>query len=314
MPPKTVPKTQTQTLLTGLKKVTFSEEVYEKRVSDLEKDVGNMKRDLSKLKRDSEQNGKSMKRVEEEIKGIKLDNLDFKKREIEREREEAGINKRLEAIEKSLVEMREILYRDFSAAGDESMSSRNAWSNSRAGSVNSLNSCGSAFSEREIAKIKKLTLDQDRKERSCNIVIRGARVSATDMKELKKWVYDFLKDRLEVEAEVSYAKMNGNVVVARLGSPEVKGMVMKNKMKLKGCDIFIENDLCYEDRKTQQQIASWVRDKKQAGLDIRMGQGAVKINGVWKKWQDIEREERNNMSRNANSDGEQVFEGTRSGV
>lgn len=56
-------------------------------------------------------------------------------------------------------------------------------------------------------------------------------------------------------------KMSEKVVFAKLSILEAKAMVTRTKLKLKECNIFIENDLCYEDQNVQEQIAKWVRDK-----------------------------------------------------
>lgn len=46
-----------------------------------------------------------------------------------------------------------------------------------------------------------------------------------------------------VECKVEHSRLNGKVIIARLGKEEEKKEVMKNKNKLKGGNIFIENDL-----------------------------------------------------------------------
>lgn len=64
-----------------------------------------------------------------------------------------------------------------------------------------------------------------------------------------------LADRIGVQVRVEAAWKGGDVVVAKLGSVEEKRQVMINKSKLSGSRMFIENDLSYEDRKRQEEIA-----------------------------------------------------------
>ena len=64
---------------------------------------------------------------------------------------------------------------------------------------------------------------------------------------------------------------------------------MKNKNKLVGTKLFIENDLSHEDRKKQEQIYKWVKAKREKENEVKVGIGSMvySINGVWKRWEKI---------------------------
>lgn len=47
--------------------------------------------------------------------------------------------------------------------------------------------------------------------------------------------------------------------------------MMRNKKFLKGSSIFIREDLCYEDRKKQEEINRWAFVKRREGLNVRIG-------------------------------------------
>lgn len=69
-------------------------------------------------------------------------------------------------------------------------------------------------------------------------------------------------------------------------------MKRKNKLKgIKGEQIFIENDLTWEERKIQERINKWAKEKKSIEEDIKIGVGKVRIKDIWKFWSDIEKEE-----------------------
>jgi len=51
-------------------------------------------------------------------------------------------------------------------------------------------------------------------------------------------------------------------VVVRLEDEETKKKVMRNKSRLKGENIFIENDLSWEERNVQGKINWWVKEQK----------------------------------------------------
>lgn len=66
---------------------------------------------------------------------------------------------------------------------------------------------------------------------------------------------------------------------------------MINKNKLGKKKIFIENDLTWEKRRVQKKIRKWVKEKKEKGLNVKARYARIKINEIWKKWVEIERDE-----------------------
>ena len=99
--------------------------------------------------------------------------------------------------------------------------------------------------------MKRIVADQDRKERQENIVIKGVKIEGEDM---AGWAKEFLKKKVGVKVEIQKARKSGNVLILKLGSMEQKNGVMKNKSKLVGSRIYIENDLPFEERKKQEEI------------------------------------------------------------
>lgn len=52
-------------------------------------------------------------------------------------------------------------------------------------------------------------------------------------------------------------------------------------------NIYIENDLTWEERKVQEKISSWVKLERSKGKEIKIGLGKVRIDGTL--WTDIEK-------------------------
>jgi len=78
--------------------------------------------------------------------------------------------------------------------------------------------------------------------------------------------------------------------VVNLNSSEDKKEIMKGKSKLKGGNIFIDNDLTWEERKTQERINKWVKEQREKGKEVRSGLARVRIEGKWRRWEKIEEE------------------------
>lgn len=54
---------------------------------------------------------------------------------------------------------------------------------------------------------------------------------------------------------------------------------MCNKRKLKGKSIFIENNLTWEERKVQEKMGKWAKEKREKGKTVKMGFARVMIDG-----------------------------------
>jgi len=88
--------------------------------------------------------------------------------------------------------------------------------------------------------------EKDREDRRKNIVIKGLRMPKeidNDRKKGTEWAERLIKEKMCVETKVTGYRESGTVLVIRLKSEEEKREVMRNKFRLKGENIFVENDL-----------------------------------------------------------------------
>jgi len=83
---------------------------------------------------------------------------------------------------------------------------------------------------------------------------------------------------------------NRAMIIVKLESEEVKKKVMRNKYRLKGDKIFIENDLSWEERKVQEKINRWVKEQKSKGMEIKVKLKRVRMKGIWRS--QVESEEK----------------------
>jgi len=154
-------------------------------------------------------------------------------------------------------------------------------------------SVGSGLSVREVERIKRWVSEKDREERKRNVIMKGIGIPkevGNDRKKCVDWVTDLLKDKLGLEIKVTGCRESGKVVVVKLEDEEEKKKIMRNKYRLKGSSFFIENDLSWEERNTQGKINKWAKEQRVKGLDIKVGIGRVRVKGIWREWEDIERE------------------------
>lgn len=138
----------------------------------------------------------------------------------------------------------------------------------------------------EIISIRKWIREKEKVERANNIVIKGIRRGGIVSKE---GVKEFLKEKLGIDTVVIGCRVIGSVIIAKMENGEAKEEVMCNKSKLKGENLFIENDLTWEERKIQERIYKWVRREKEKGREVKAGYAKVRVEGKWVKWEDMER-------------------------
>jgi len=84
-----------------------------------------------------------------------------------------------------------------------------------------------------------------------------------DRRKRTRWVKEMLRDKLGVTCEVNEVRKSGPVLVARIEGEEGKKEVMRNKFKLKGDKIFIENDLSFDERKVQEKLGRKRKERKE---------------------------------------------------
>lgn len=124
-----------------------------------------------------------------------------------------------------------------------------------------------------------------------------------DKKGGEKWIEELIKTKLGVDMKTEGYRVSGTVVVVKLENEDKKKEIMSNKNKLKGERIFIENDLSWEERKIQEKMNRWAREKREKGFQVKIGLGRIRIGGIWRAWSDIEREEEKDR-RNGEGDEE----------
>lgn len=162
------------------------------------------------------------------------------------------------------------------------------WQSSWGGSTSK--GSGDRLSFREVGKIKKMVADKEREERKNNITIKGMTSKERERiekEDIEKW----LKQKIDVECKVMSCRQSGTVTIAKIESEEKKKEIMRNKYKLRGEKFYIENDLSWEERRTQEQITRWAKEQKAKGEEVKVGLGRIRIKGRWKSWAEIKQEE-----------------------
>jgi len=105
-------------------------------------------------------------------------------------------------------------------------------------------------------------------------------------------VKELIKSKLEVDCKVSEVRKSSPVIIVKIDSEEEKKEIMKNKYKLKGERLFIENELSFEERTVQEKLSRWAKEKRNKGMKVKIERGRARVRGKWITWEEIEKEER----------------------
>lgn len=125
--------------------------------------------------------------------------------------------------------------------------------------------------EIENKKLQKAVIQLQRKVRKNNLVIFGIKETQTNITEQ---VTKIFKDILEIEIlssdindvyEVGRNGTDKKPVIVELNSYQKKLLILKNSSKLKGKNIYIANDLCWEDREVNNTLNKHLKEARSKG-------------------------------------------------
>ena len=215
--------------------------------------------------------------IADEVRKIRQEAVDIEKMRLEIKERDIELVNRIEKLEKKMQEWEEsekerdqwraeieARLGEYTADGASGTASRYSGTGNlsrctSALSIKSGKSATSSFSERDVAQMKRLLVDTERKEKIDIIAIKGLDIDEKNM-QANEVVQNMLKDKIKVEVEVKSAWVRGKVIVAKLASVEEKEKVMRNKNKLAGTRIFIENLRNYDERKRKGMATkNWFR-------------------------------------------------------
>jgi len=125
---------------------------------------------------------------------------------------------------------------------------------------------------------------KERDERRRNIIIKRLKEEEGNEKQLEG-VWKKLGVGVKVE-EVKRVRAGGGggMVIVKIGSEEEKKGIMQNKWRLKGEEVWIEEDLTWEERKVRWKIRQLAIREEAKEKRVRIGQGGLWIEGKWWGW------------------------------
>lgn len=142
--------------------------------------------------------------------------------------------------------------------------------------------------QNRIERLEKREEESCRLEKKNNITIRGLQLGSTN---IKSEVSNFLRETVEVDVNVIDAKSiklrkGDNLVIAKLSCFDDKLTVMRNKKKLTGSEIYVNNDYTKKERDIQNQILKQANAEKDKNNIVKIGYRKLTVNNVTKRWKE----------------------------
>lgn len=143
-----------------------------------------------------------------------------------------------------------------------------------------LNCIPEAMSEREF----KWEL-VERENRKKNLIIRGIRSVGRGIKEEVK---EIIRRYMGIEIYIGKVRVVGGGTVLELESFENKLEILKRRSRLKGIDIWLEDDLTAREKQVQEWLNKIVIEERGNGLEAKLGYQKIFVDGNWYEWNDRE--------------------------
>ena len=146
---------------------------------------------------------------------------------------------------------------------------------------------------KRINKLEENAEKQDKIKRRNNIVIKNIELEEDNIKEqIKAIIYKKLNTKVTINEAFEIKK---GIIIAKIENWQQKMAIMKNKPKLKGTEIYIENDLTKNELYIQKELRRIAKEENQKGNSAKVGYQKITINNKIYEWEELNRD---NISKN----------------
>lgn len=141
---------------------------------------------------------------------------------------------------------------------------------------------------RRIEGVEKKRMEQEKRERRFNIVLRGVEVEGRKVKDV---VAGVLKRMVDLDKGIQIREAfkigngeKGNVILVKLNSMDDKRVILERKNKLKGTSVYVDEDLTKIERDRQRVIRVWAKNGREKEQIVRIGFSKAWVDGKEYVW------------------------------
>lgn len=117
------------------------------------------------------------------------------------------------------------------------------------------------------------------------LVLTGIDMRNDDENKLKEGVEQMIEREMKIKVEVKKAyKLSPKRYIVEMNKWEDKIMLLKEKVRLRGSDIYLESELTLKEREIQKKIRDIAREEKKKGAVVRVRYQSLQVNGRTFAW------------------------------
>lgn len=137
---------------------------------------------------------------------------------------------------------------------------------------------------KEVMELKKKEEKRERRERKRNIIIKGEQLESGTAKQVAESVCrEMCGEEVKIK-EAFYVGRTEKIILVEMENYEEKRKIMSNKFKLKGKEIYVDDDMSKMERDMQRKVREWAKQEKSKGKTVKVGYGKAYIGGIRYIW------------------------------
>lgn len=141
---------------------------------------------------------------------------------------------------------------------------------------------------REIYRLREI---EEKRYRRNNIIIKGLPYDSIKKEDdVSNWIEANIGVKVKIAGEWKLGDREREVIGAEVENWQQKREIMKNKHKLAGKRIFIEDDLTKSELHIQRTLLQLAKEEREKGRAAKVAYKRIQINGIWKTWNELEEE------------------------
>lgn len=154
--------------------------------------------------------------------------------------------------------------------------------------------------EKRIGRIEESIEKEERQKRRKNLIFKGIKGEKRGMRESVESIGKEIGVSIDIEEikEIKAGKEEkGRMVIVKVKSEESRRKILENKGKLRGKEVWIEEDQTFKERKMKWKLRRIAGEEERRGERVRIGYGKLWIGGKAWLWDEKEEELRDEGGR-----------------
>ena len=225
--------------------------------------------------KDADGDSKSMlSEILKEIKDLKKQGEDFR---TEIRNKISGINEKLETVDEKVKTMQSALETNIKTLESDVERLTKEMDKKTAGL------------EHRIKYLEEMEERRVKQEKKNNVIIKVKETQPDNADKTRELTENIMK-QIGVSRKIVNSYFIGQdtkgwgLIKVQMSSFDEKMEIMRNKRKLRGQEIFIENDMTRQEREIQAAIRFRAKQERERGNSVRIGYQRLQINGTWENW------------------------------